>query len=63
MAEFSYAKGRIIESIQFISEELREFEQDYAGKAWQAVNMLKQRMDLVIRMITEILAKEAVVSP
>jgi hypothetical protein len=63
MAEFSYAKGRIIESIQFISEELREFEQDYAGKTWQAVNMLKQRMDLVIRMITEILAKEAAVSP
>jgi len=26
MAEFNYAKGRIIESIQFISEEIREFE-------------------------------------
>jgi uncharacterized protein YutE (UPF0331/DUF86 family) len=145
MAEFSYAKGRIAESIQFISEEIREFEQDYAGKTWQeyqidrklqklmdrtveniltalievcgtintlrgvgvesygdavkkaaewlgfseddqqdlaklaiqrnrlahrylnsrwqAVNMLKQRMDLVIRMITEILAKEAAAWP
>jgi uncharacterized protein YutE (UPF0331/DUF86 family) len=145
MAEFSYAKGRIVESIQFISEEIREFEQEYAGKTWQeyqidrklqklmdrtveniltalievcgtmntlrgvgvesygdavkktaewlgfseneqqnlvklaiqrnrlahrylnsrwqAVNMLKQRMDLVIRMITEILAKEPTIMP
>lgn len=34
MPEFKYAKGRIIESLQFISEEIKEFETDYASKNW-----------------------------
>ena len=35
MAEFKYAKGRIIESLQFIAGELREFDQEYAFKTWE----------------------------
>jgi hypothetical protein len=31
MPEFRYARGRILESIQFISEEIREFEEEYSN--------------------------------
>ena len=34
MPEYKYAKGRIAESIQFISQELKEFENEYANKQW-----------------------------
>lgn len=32
MPKFHYAKGRISESIQFISQEMKEYEQEYAHK-------------------------------
>jgi len=35
MPEFRYAGGRILESIQYMSEELVEFQNDYAGRTWE----------------------------
>ena len=35
MVDFQYAKGRIEESIDFISKEMEEFEKDYAAKDWK----------------------------
>ena len=35
MADFHYAKGRIEESIEFITKEMEEFEKDYAAKDWK----------------------------
>ncbi len=32
MVEYQYAKGRIAQSIQFLSEELKEFDEEYANK-------------------------------
>ncbi len=32
MPEFNYARGRIEESLQFITGEIKEFESEYAGK-------------------------------
>jgi uncharacterized protein YutE (UPF0331/DUF86 family) len=51
MAEFSYAKGRILESIQFISEEIKEFQQDYAGKTWQEYQTDKKLQKLMDRTV------------
>jgi len=35
MPEFKYAKRRIPGSLQFIANELKDFEQDYSFKTWQ----------------------------
>ena len=54
MPEFRYAKGRIGESIQFISEEMREFEEEYANKAWvdyQNDRKLQKLMDRTVENI------------
>lgn len=55
MAEFNYAKGRIIESIQFISEEIKEFEQEYASKTWQEYQMDRKLQKLMDRTVENIL--------
>ena len=31
MTEYQYAKGRIAQAIQFLSEEMREFEEEHVG--------------------------------
>jgi hypothetical protein len=51
MPEFSYAKGRILESIQFISEEMKEFQEDYAGKAWQEYQADRKLQKLMDRTV------------
>lgn len=51
MAEFSYAKGRIVESIQFISEEIKEFEQEYAGRTWQEYQSDRKLQTLMDRTV------------
>src|SRR3989338_2920232 len=54
MAEFTYAKGRINESLQFISKEMKEFEQEYAKKTWedyQKDNKLQKLMDRTVENI------------
>ncbi len=35
MGEFRYAKGRIMESLAYITKEMAEFDSDYASKTWQ----------------------------
>lgn len=54
MAEFTYAKGRITESLQFISREMREFDKEYAPKNWQEYqddNKLQKLMDRTVENI------------
>ncbi|MBI5206395.1 MAG: DUF86 domain-containing protein [Candidatus Firestonebacteria bacterium] len=55
MAEFEYAKGRIGESLQFISQEMKEFEQDYANKTWNEYQEDKKIQKLIDRTIENIL--------
>jgi uncharacterized protein YutE (UPF0331/DUF86 family) len=55
MAEFKYAKGRILESIQFISEEILEFEQEYQGKTWREYQEDRKLQKLIDRTVENIL--------
>jgi hypothetical protein len=55
MAEFRYAKGRILESIQFISEEILEFEQEYQGKTWREYQEDRKLQKLIDRTVENIL--------
>jgi uncharacterized protein YutE (UPF0331/DUF86 family) len=55
MPEFKYAKGRIAESIQYLSEEIREFESDYADKTWTDYQNDKKLQKLVDRTVENIL--------
>lgn len=54
MTEFSYAKGRISELIQFITREIKEFEDEYAKKSWQEYQndiKLQKLMDRTVENI------------
>lgn len=54
MAEFTYAKGRINESVQFITKEMKEFEEEYSEKTWedyQKDNKLQKLMDRTVENI------------
>ena len=55
MVEFKYAQGRIPESIQFISEEIREFEQDYLDRTWREYQEDKKLQKLIDRTVENIL--------
>jgi uncharacterized protein YutE (UPF0331/DUF86 family) len=55
VVEFKYAQGRIPESIQFISEEIREFEQDYLDRTWREYQEDKKLQKLVDRTVENIL--------
>ncbi len=62
MPEFSYARGRIEESVQFLSGEIREFQSDYTNKTlnfrWQAIKMYKDKKDAVLKLIQLVLERE-----
>jgi len=52
--EFRYAKGRIMETIAFITKEMDEFESDYSFKTWleyQSDIKLQKLMDRTIENI------------
>lgn len=54
MPEFYYAKGRISESLGYISKEMEEFESDYSQKTWsdyQADMKLQKLMDRTVENI------------
>ncbi len=54
MPEFKYARGRIEESIQFLTEEIKEFQSDYANKAigdYQEDKKLQKLMDRTVENI------------
>ena len=55
MPEFKYAKGRIIESLQFIGNEMKEFDEDYASKGWEEYQKDKKLQKLIDRTVENIL--------
>lgn len=55
MPEYRYAKGRILESIQFISEELKEFETEYANKTRQEYQDDRRLQKIMDRTVENIL--------
>ena len=55
MPEFKYAKGRIAETMQFISEEIKEFEDEYANKTWKDYQNEKRLQKLMDRTVENIL--------
>ena len=55
MPEYRYAKGRIAESLQFISEEMREFEKEYSTKTWQDYQKDRKLQKLMDRTVENIL--------
>jgi uncharacterized protein YutE (UPF0331/DUF86 family) len=55
MVEFRYARGRIPESVRYVSEEILEFETDYALKTWQEYQEDKKLQKLIDRTVENIL--------
>ena len=55
MPEYRYAKGRILESLRFIYEELKEFATDYASTTWKAHQDDKKLQKLMDRTVENIL--------
>ena len=55
MPEFRYAKGRIMETIAFITKEMEEFETDYSLKTWQEYQSDIKLQKLIDRTIENIL--------
>lgn len=55
MPEFQYARGRILDSIQFISDEMREFEEEYSGKSWKEYQEDRKLQKLMDRTVENIL--------
>jgi len=54
MPEFRYARGRIVDSIRFISEEMKEFEAEYSQKTkneYQGDGKLQKLMDRTVENI------------
>ncbi len=55
MQRFEYAKGRISESLQFISQEMMEFETEYANKTWKEYQEDKKIQKIMERTVENIL--------
>jgi uncharacterized protein YutE (UPF0331/DUF86 family) len=55
MTEFTYAKGRILDSLRFITDELKEFKTDYAGKTWKEYQEDRKLQKLMDRTVENIL--------
>lgn len=55
MPEFKYAKGRIADSLQFITNEIKEFEQDYSSKTWKDYQGDRKLQKLIDRTVENIL--------
>lgn len=62
MPEFKYAKGRIIESLAYITKEMDEFESDYKLKTWQDYAADTKLQKLIDRTIENILTAAIEVS-
>lgn len=54
MVDFQYAKGRIEESVDFISKEMEEFEKDYAAKDWKEYKENNKLQKLIDRTVENI---------
>ena len=55
MPELQYARGRIAESLTFISEEMQEFQEDYAQRTWLEYQHDKKLQKLIDRTLENIL--------
>src|SRR3990170_4026752 len=55
MPEFNYARGRIEESLQFITGEIKEFELEYASKKFNNYQEDKKLQKLMDRTVENIL--------
>jgi len=55
MPEFNYARGRIGESLQFITGEIKEFESEYANKKFNNYQEDKKLQKLMDRTVENIL--------
>src|SRR3989339_1389635 len=55
MVEFSYAKGRIADSLQFILQEIKEFEVEYNNKSWEQYHKDSKIQKLMDRTVENIL--------
>lgn len=55
MPEFRYARGRILDSIRYLSEEMKEFEEEYAAKTLQDYQQDKKLQKLIDRTVENIL--------
>lgn len=55
MPEFRYARGRILDSIRFISDEMREFDEEYARKTWKEYQEDRRLQKLMDRTVENIL--------
>jgi len=55
MPEFTYGKGRVAESIQYLSEEIKEFESEYADKTWKDYQNDKKLQKLMDRTVENVL--------
>ena len=55
MPEFRYAKGRILDSIRFITEEVKEFEKEYENRSRREYEDDRKLQKLVDRTVENIL--------
>jgi uncharacterized protein YutE (UPF0331/DUF86 family) len=55
VVEFRYAQGRIAESVHFITEEIAEFEEDYADKTWRDYQEDGKLQKLIDRTVENVL--------
>jgi uncharacterized protein YutE (UPF0331/DUF86 family) len=54
MPDFKYARGRILDSLRFISEEMKEFQEEYSDKTridYQGDRKLQKLMDRTVENI------------
>ena len=55
MPDYQYAKGRIVASVQFVTEELREFEAEYSTQGLKSYSENKKLQKLIDRTVENIL--------
>lgn len=55
MAEYSSAKGRIAETVQFIAKEMKEFDDDCAALTWEGYQRDSRTQKVVDRTVENIL--------
>lgn len=55
MANFRYARGRIAESVEFITREMAEFDNDYKDRTWKDYQQDSKLQKLMDRTVENIL--------
>ena len=55
MPEYTYAKGRIAETIQFITKEMKEFNDEYSKVTWDEYQRESKTQKIVDRTVENIL--------